>query len=337
MADDRRFAPLPGVGRRQHGMSSPDPWQPVVPVPDDAPMGPPRHRYRADPSGSWVYRDSLGRLLGYVLRFDQPDGGKEFLPATYCQNPATGARQWRFKAWLPLRPLYGLDRLAQRPTAPVVVCEGEKAADAAGELLQDHVAVTSPNGAKSVGKADWAVLRGRIVIIWPDNDEEGRTYAGAVAKALRGIAASVKVVSPPLGTREKWDAADALEDGWERAKAVALIASAVADGESTARRASRSPGSREVRPRQSDQLLDCLPELELWHSPDREAFVTAPIGSHVENWRVGSPEFSEWLSRRCFCKHRHRAEQPGSQGRVAGHRGAGEVCRPGASRLPAPR
>lgn len=134
-----------------------------------------------------------GKLLGYVLRFDQPDGSKEFLPATYCENTATGAREWRFEAWLPPRPLYGLDRLAQHPTAPVIVCEGEKAADAGAELLPDHAAVTSPNGAKSATKADWRVLAGRDVTLWPDNDpdndNEGRDFAAAVARALRGVAA----------------------------------------------------------------------------------------------------------------------------------------------------
>jgi hypothetical protein len=244
----------------------------------------------------------LGRLLGYVLRFDQPDGAKEFLPATYCQNAETGAREWRFKAWLPLRPLYGLDRLAQRPAAPVVVCEGEKAADAAAKLLPDYVAVTSPNGAKSAGKTDWSALRGRIVTSWPDNDEEGRAYAAAVAKALRGIAASVKIAPLPVGVPEKWDAADALTEGWDSVKAAALIHEAASVGESAATRAKgkRRDRGEDRRPRQSDRLLDFLPECELWHSPDREAFATIPVRGHVENWRVRSDDFSEWLSGRCF-------------------------------------
>ena len=52
------------------------------------------------------------------------------------------------------RPLYGLDRLAARPDAPVIVCEGEKAADAAERLFPEYVAVTSPNGAGSPHCAD---------------------------------------------------------------------------------------------------------------------------------------------------------------------------------------
>lgn len=109
----------------------------------------------------------------------------------------------------------------------MVICEGEKAADTAAEMLPDHVAVTSPNGANSAHKADWRALAGRDVTLWPDNDGEGRAYAAAVLRALRGIAASVRVASTPAGACEKWDAADALAEGWDQARAAALIAAAL--------------------------------------------------------------------------------------------------------------
>jgi hypothetical protein len=198
--------------------------------------------------------------------------------------------------------------VAQRPGAPVVVCEGEKAADAAAELLPDHVAVTSPNGAKGATKADWRALAGRDVTLWPDNDAEGRTYAAAVAKALRGIAKSVKIIASTPGTPEKWDAADALAEGWDVTKAAALIGAAVPAGAGAA--ALGESGSRGRRRRQSDDLLDFLPETELWHSPDREAFATVKMGDHCENWPVRSKDFREWLSGRYFAA---TAAAPGSQ------------------------
>lgn len=277
----------------------------MLPVPDDAPPGPPSHKRRGKPAGRWTYRDAAGKLLGYVLRFDLADDGKEFTPATYCENIGSGAREWRFQAWPTPRPLYGLDRLAQRPGAPVVICEGEKAADAAGKLLTGHVAVTSPNGARSAVKADWSAVKGRKVILWPDNDDEGRAYAAAVAKALHGIAASVKIALPPADAAEKWDAADALAEGWECAKAEALIAAATPTGDAVA----TTGGGRRHR-RQSDSLLDFLPEMELWHSPDREPFATIRVGAHFENWQVRSKDFREWLSGRYFAA---TGMAPGSQ------------------------
>jgi hypothetical protein len=51
------------------------------------------------------------------------------------------------------------------------------------------------------------VLRGKRVILWPDNDEEGRAHMQRVAEALQGVAAEVRIFewqgAPPRG-----DAAD---------------------------------------------------------------------------------------------------------------------------------
>src|SRR5215472_14440413 len=88
------------------------------------------------------YRDATSRLLGYVCRFDLKSGGKDFRPLTYCKSDA-GRLAWRWQSWPAPRPLFGLDRLAKKPKARVVVCEGEKTAEAVEKLLPDHVAVTS--------------------------------------------------------------------------------------------------------------------------------------------------------------------------------------------------
>ena len=252
------------------------------------------------------------QLLGYVLRFNLPSGGKEFLPATFCRHATSGAREWRFKAWAVPRPLYGLDRLAARPTAPVIVTEGEKSADAAATLLPDYVAVTSPNGAKAAGKADWFVLRGRDITIWPDNDDEGRAYAVAVAKVLRGIAKFVRIVQSTPGTPEKWDAADALAEGCDRTKAENLVAAAAPAVPSATLRSDAPSGRSErgERPRQSDHLLNFLSEVELWQSPDREAYATVSVNGHFENWPVRSKDFREWLSGGYFAA---TVTAPGSQ------------------------
>ena len=57
------------------------------------------------------------------------------------------------------RLLYGLERLAARPDAPVLVTEGEKAVDAAGLLIPDSICITSQGGSKAPGKSDWTPLR----------------------------------------------------------------------------------------------------------------------------------------------------------------------------------
>ena len=126
-------------------------------------------------------------VLGYVARFDGPDG-KEFRPLTFWRSRADSATSWRWASWPAPRPLYGLRRLAERPSAPVIVAEGEKAADAAARLLLAFAAITSPNGSKSCDKADWSPLRSRSVTIWPDADAAGLAFAKAVARAPQKLA-----------------------------------------------------------------------------------------------------------------------------------------------------
>ena len=147
----------------------------VLPVPAAAPPMPETHFVLGQPSARWSYRDAAGAVLFQVLRFDKSDGDKEFRPMTLWREEH-GLR-WRWKSVPAPRPLYNLHKLAEWPDAPVVVCEGEKSADAATRIFPKSVAVTSPGGANAPDEADWSVLRGRKVLIWPDDDAPGRAYA----------------------------------------------------------------------------------------------------------------------------------------------------------------
>ena len=200
-----------------------DAWQPINPVPDDAPE-PPRHYKMGEPSRRWTYRDAEGRVLFNVCRFDKADGEKEVLPLTFCQNE-DGKRQWRWKGLPAPRPLYNLDGLTAKPEATVIVTEGEKAADAVVAIFPEWVATTSPNGSGSANNADWSPLVGRRVVIWPDHDDKGTGYADAVSAALRQVEAeSVQWLRLEAFLRlsglperealpDKWDAADAVAEG----------------------------------------------------------------------------------------------------------------------------
>ena len=150
----------------------------VSPVPDSAPEPPVKHPRHGKPSAQWIYCDPDGQVLGYQYRFETPDG-KQFSPVTLWQNADNGSLFWRFAKAPGQAPLYRLATLYSRPDAPVVVCEGEKAADSAGRLLPGFIALTSPNGAKAADKADWRHLKNRQVTIWPDADQPGQAYAEA--------------------------------------------------------------------------------------------------------------------------------------------------------------
>jgi len=160
----------------------------------------------------WRYTDTF-----YVCRFP----GKRIRPLTYDGST------WRWKSPPKPRPLYWARRNAG---TPVLIAEGEKAADAAATLFPDHAVCTWPGGTSNVQHADWSALRGRSITIWPDADDVGRKAAAQLARILLGLTCTVQVVNPPDSAPQGWDAADALAEGWTAgtaAKAVAKRAKAV--------------------------------------------------------------------------------------------------------------
>ena len=127
---------------------------------------------------------------------------------------------WHWKGWTgdDARPLYGLAELTAAPDAPILLCEGEKAADAAAVIVGSMlVAVATMNGAQSPHRTDWTPLAGRALVIWPDNDEPGAAYAREAALlALKAGARSVHIVELPDGLPVGWDLADPVPQGMDR-------------------------------------------------------------------------------------------------------------------------
>jgi hypothetical protein len=169
--------------------------------------------------------------MGYTCRWDavpNENGSldKEIRPLTYCRHRDTGEYAWRWRHFDRPRPLYGLDKLAARPDAPVLDVEGEKTADAAQALLPDYVVVTSPGGARAAHLADWSPLNGRQGATWPDNDVDGRERASVVVKACKASGGAIGPVKVPDGLTDKWDLADPLPEGWTFETVRKLIADA---------------------------------------------------------------------------------------------------------------
>ncbi len=219
MTIDRLFAPVDDSEREAAADAAPadtgadeNAGTVVAPVPANVSKPTCYHWQHGEPSAAWTYRDADGWPLRIVCRFDTADG-KSFWPITLWQAP-DGTVAWRWRSWPPPRPLYGLDALAARPDAPVVVTEGEKSADAAARAFPDYVAVSPPHGAKSPHKADWTPLAGRDVTVWGDADKSGDAFARDVARLVRDAgAADARVVAPPAHADEGWDVADEPPDG----------------------------------------------------------------------------------------------------------------------------
>jgi hypothetical protein len=304
-----------------------DPWEAVTPVPPDAPEPDFTHPELGKPSKVYSYTDASGAVPFYVCRWDLPSG-KTIRPYSLWRNRETGGLMWRCASLPEPRPLYGLHALAQRPEAPVIVCEGEKAADAAARLFPDYVAVTSPNGAGSADKADWTPLVGRDVVLSPDNDTAGRKYAETVARILRGLGVRSLRLLPPerLGfatvkdgvpgardlskgalaqTPEGYDIADAVADGWTPD----LVAKAMGadphffedfpepDAEDVDPTTGAEVKARKGRaPSQADALIALAETAALFHTPDGKAFADVEVDGVRHTWEVESRTFRDWLT-----------------------------------------
>lgn len=171
------------------------------------------------PSAYWTYHNAISDVIGYVLRFDLPEGKKDVIPYTY--NTDGNKYAWKWRGFDLPRPLYNLPELYLRPNAIVLVVEGEKACDAAKKLFPQYVCVTWCGGKDNVKSADWSPLQGRNVFLWGDNDLAGvlAMFGGweynektNVYKRFKGVCeyvtANFKRIQNSPEFPKKWDVAD---------------------------------------------------------------------------------------------------------------------------------
>ncbi|WP_353282682.1 AAA family ATPase [Wolbachia endosymbiont (group A) of Pogonocherus hispidulus] len=151
---------------------------------------------------SWNYYDENNQLIVIVYRYDPPLERKQFKPFD--------VKKQRFKE-PEIRPLYNIPGILK--SDKVILVEGEKCAEA---LIEKGItATTAMFGANApIDKTDWTPLKGKHIIIWPDNDEAGNKYAKNAEKKLLelGVAslATLKILSDKP---RSWDAADCLLEG----------------------------------------------------------------------------------------------------------------------------
>ena len=215
----------------------------VMPIPFNAPPAPTTHPRHGQPFGRWAYVDAAGVVCFYHDRYEPTGERKQFAPLSLWRMKS-GRLVWKWKAPSEPRPLLGLDRLAASPDAVAVIVEGEKARDAAAQLLPDAVAVTWAGGAQAVDKADWSPLAGREVWLWADADEPGGKAMQKAAKRLveagagkvsavnldalakaAGVSDGVPTLTPGDPLAEGDDAADLIARGWTAGHAALLIQS----------------------------------------------------------------------------------------------------------------
>ncbi len=150
---------------------------------------------------SWNYYDENNQVIVIVNRYDLPEG-KEYRPFDVKKSIFTAPE---------VRPLYNIPEILK--SDKIVLVEGEKCAEV---LIEKGItATTAMSGANApIEKTDWTPLKGKHIIIWPDNDEAGKKYAKNAEKKLLEIGVeSLVVLNIPQNKTKGWDAADCVEEG----------------------------------------------------------------------------------------------------------------------------
>jgi hypothetical protein len=229
LSPEERNAPFEfGDDLKGKNTKSRDP-RPFVRSSFNAPPPPARHPTLGAPIVSYLYTDEQGATSLFVQRFEFPDAaekkGKRKVFIQWSLRKGDAGLEWVDKGFPDeeLLPLYSLPEIkASAPDAPIVLVEGEKAADAARVIFGDKaIPTTTAMGAGSFPRTDVAPLAGHPFLIWPDNDACGQNYARAAMKALSKLGCSIRVVDVAALAKidggahvvthnpDGWDAADA--------------------------------------------------------------------------------------------------------------------------------
>ncbi len=167
-------------------------------------------------TASYLYHDADGSPVFYTLRLEHKEDGKKIvLPLSYGKTQQQDEPSWKLKSHsAKSKLLYNTHLVCQQSNKPVLIVEGEKTADAAQKLLgKDYVVVSWIGGAAAAKEANWKLLFGRDVVIWPDNDSAGFKASADISRALRQVGVnSLKVIGSEMlkDLPLKWDLADAL-------------------------------------------------------------------------------------------------------------------------------
>ncbi len=129
------------------------------------------------------YKDENGNFLFQTVRY---------VPKDFRQRHKNGNGEWVWNLEGVRRVLYHLDDLVKTNLETIYLVEGEKDADNLWNW--GKIATTSPCGAGSWRDEYADMLIGKRVVIIPDKDTAGMSYARQVANSLTGKARELKVI-----------------------------------------------------------------------------------------------------------------------------------------------
>jgi hypothetical protein len=153
-------------------------------------------------TGRYTFRDANGAVVYRTVRKEKSGERKRFV----AQRP-DGRGGWTAGLNGVPRVLYRLPELqAAEPSEPIYLVEGERKADKLARMGFTATAVAF--GAKGWRKEYTSALKGRTVIILPDNDDEGRGFAEKASRDITAAGGKSLIVElpglPPKGDIIDW-------------------------------------------------------------------------------------------------------------------------------------
>jgi archaellum biogenesis ATPase FlaH len=177
---------------------------------------------RADLGGApakvWTIKTPDGLPWLYEARY-MLDGKKETRYYTFGRYSEDDPPRWECKHPAAPKPFYGLEQLAARPAAQVMIHEAPKKAEAGAGLFPKLVHLGMLGGVYAPAHMDLTPLKGRRCVLMPDNDEPGRQAMRRLAPLLLAAGVTeIKGIDPytqPDGSAspEGWDIADT-DENW---------------------------------------------------------------------------------------------------------------------------
>lgn len=124
----------------------------------------------------WWYRDLDGSPIFGCLRYN---GTKVYSPVLIRGNTFLYGKDAQ---WPKNKVLFNQDYIKDHNT--VIVVEGEKAAEAGQKLFTKAAVVSWRGGANNISSGNWDLLKGKDIILWPDNDKPGKDVMERIAEHL---------------------------------------------------------------------------------------------------------------------------------------------------------
>ncbi len=231
-------------------------------------------------SGVWVYRNQDGKAWSIVIRYDESTSEKKVIPYHFDGK--------ELKTGNPLkenRPLFNMDKLTGNDL-PVLIVEGEKCASI---VVDGYISTTWIGGCLAVDKSDFAILKDRRVIIWPDADDPG-TLAAKKIKTNVPHAEILQVEGRPKG----WDIADAVAEEINPMNFIEQCPRAT-ETERPINTDKNDEGEKKGKPRKSNLAMELLKQFPMCRSKDKRYMIR-----DNQAILIGSRSYKDFLSGEYF-------------------------------------